>query len=356
MKFTAMETSPRTGVHAAENRPYSVGTLKNYKDYYKHLENDPLLELKMAEVEEEDILDFCTRMSLKKIDERKDRDGKVTVPGRPMGGTRTFKGVVLLVRMAFKSYQHKNHKWLNPFSYLKAPDYESVERDALTEEEMLRLFNPGVIDNTMELVVCSLMFHSGLRRAEVTALKPEDLDWKTPKITVRRGWQLFDSKDRVVGPPKGKKPRGTMFDPILQEAILKLWEENGKHEYVVSYKSGRTPGPTWIRKKFYKWLERAGIELGGREIVPHCSRHSLASMLESQGVAIRYIEEILGHSVKESGRTFGRHETTKIYLHTPEKMIREVGEKITAAREKAKEAKPEQKPQEENNVLEFKAG
>jgi hypothetical protein len=29
--------------------------------------------------------------------------------------------------------------------------------------------------------------------------------WHTPKITVRRAWQMFESKDRVLGPPKSKK-------------------------------------------------------------------------------------------------------------------------------------------------------
>lgn len=62
----------------------------------------------------------------------------------------------------------------------------------------------------------------------------------------------------------------------------------------------------WIYSNFPKWLKRARIELAGREIVPHCSRHSLASLLEEKGVPIRYIQELLGHSDLE---------TTKIYLH-----------------------------------------
>jgi integrase len=284
----------------------------------------------MTEVEEEDILNFNTRMSVKKLKD-----------GRQMGGARTYKGVLGFVRMAFQNYQRKNHKWINPFLYIDTPRYESKTRDALPEDEMLKIFEPGVLRGTMELVVGTIIFYSGLRRSEVFALKPEDLDWKTPKITVRRAWQMFDDKERVIGPPKSKKPRDTLFDPILQEAVKKLWEENGKHEYVVSYKNGKTPGPSWIRNRFSKWLERAGIELGGREIVPHSSRHTLASLLEAKGIPIRYIQEILGHSDEE---------TTKIYLHSPEKMIREVGKKISEARKDKDE-----KEKEDNNIVTFKA-
>ena len=314
-KFTAIETSPRTGINASKNRPYSLDTLKKYNNYYEcHIKDDPLTELKMTEVEEEDILDFNTRMSVKKLED-----------GRPMGGTRTYKGVLCFIRMAFRNYQRKNHKWINPILYIDTPKYESKTRDALPEDEMLKIFKPGVLRGTMELVVGMIIFFSGLRRSEVFALKPEDLDWKTPKITVRRAWQMFDNKNRIIGPPKSKKPRNTLFDPILQEAIKKLWEENRKHEYVICYKNGKTPGPNWIRSRFSKWLERAGIELGGREIVPHSSRHSLASLLEAKGTPIRYIQEILGHSDVE---------TTKIYLHSPEKMIREAGNKILEVMEK----------------------
>ena len=237
-----------------------------------------------------------------------------------MGGTRTFAGVIGLIRMTFKEYQRRNRKWINPFQYIDSPVYRKKKRDALSEEEIFKLFSPGVFQRTIELAICSAMFLSGLRRSEISALKPEDLDWYTPKITVKRAWQNFDSKKRVLVPPKGKRERDAPFDPILQEAIKKLWEENGKHEFVFCWKNGMVIGPAWIYHNFKKWLQRAGIELNGREIVPHSSRHSLASLLEEKGVSLRYIQELLGHSDLQ---------TTKGYLHSTEKTIRDIGKKIS---------------------------
>jgi hypothetical protein len=53
-KFTAMETSPRTGANASKNRPYSPDTVGTYRNYYNaHIKGDPFTNLKMAEVEEE---------------------------------------------------------------------------------------------------------------------------------------------------------------------------------------------------------------------------------------------------------------------------------------------------------------
>jgi integrase len=101
----------------------------------------------------------------------------------------------------------------------------------------------------------------------------------------RRAWQAFDKRGRELGPTKGKKERIVPFDMVLQEAIKKLWEENGKHEFVFAFKDGKTPGPTWIKGRFNKWLSRAKVELKGRKIVPHSSRHSLASLLEARGIS-----------------------------------------------------------------------
>jgi site-specific recombinase XerD len=324
-KFTAVETSPRSEINVSENRPNSIDTIENYLGYFeRHIREDPLMDLKMTEVEEQDVLDFSKRMSVKKLKD-----------GRLMGGTRTYVGVVKFVRMTFKTYQVKNKRWINPFQGIKEPKYKKQVRDALTEDEVVMLFSPGVLRNTMELAVCACMFLSGLRCAEIFALKPECLDFHTPKIKVKAAWQCFNKKTmRILGTIKGKNDRVAPFDPILQEAIKKLWEENGKHEFVFCQKDGKLPSASWFNRNFHRWLKRAGIEQDGREIVPHSSRHSLASLLESRGVPLRVIQDMLDHA---------HMKTTKGYLHSTEKTIRDVGEKISEAMN-----------QEPQNIIAFK--
>jgi integrase len=334
-KFTYIETSPRTGINASKNRSFSVDTLDGYRCMFTcHIKYDPIAKLKMAEIEEEDILEYMTRLSLKKkvVGGNKKKETDIT-----LGGTRTFAGVVSFMKTAFSMYQRKNRRWFNPFLYMeKVPKYKGKKRDALPEEEIVRLFEPGVLKTTMEKAVCAVMFLSGLRRAEVFSLKPCDLDWDTPKITVRSAWQRFDHIDKVLGPPKGKRERKAPFDLILQEAIKKLWKENGEHKFVFCRADGSTPGSSWISSNFKSWLKRAGIIIRGRNIVPHSSQHSLASLLEARGVPLRYIADLLGHADLE---------TTKIYLVDTAKNIRDIGMKIS----KAMEQKPE-----ESKVLNFK--
>jgi integrase len=213
-KFIDIETSPRTGRNSSKNRPYSPGTLDTYKSYYDtHIKNDPLAKLLMSEVAEDDIMAFTNRLSVKKL-----KTGNIG------GGSRTFAGTVIFLRMAFNEYRRKHKRWYNPFQDLDPPSLNSIPWDALPEDEFLKLFYPGVLQNTMELAVCACMFLSGLRRAEIAALKPDCLDWKTPKINVKYSWQRYNKANRVVGPTKSKKARDAPFDIILQESFKKLWE------------------------------------------------------------------------------------------------------------------------------------
>jgi len=66
-------------------------------------------------------------------------------------------------------------------------------------------------------------------------------------------------------------------------------------------------------------MKNAGIDTAGRKIVPHSARHSLASSLEANGVPLRYIQDLLGHSSLK---------TTLGYLHTPEGIINKITKKI----------------------------
>jgi integrase len=122
--------------------------------------------------------------------------------------------------MAFRQYQKMRPRWHNPFAGVEPPkNAQKVSLDALSEDEVVSLFMPGVLLDTMELAVCGAMLLAGLRRGEIFALRPEDLDWRAPQIVVRHAWQKFDSVEREMGTTKSKKERSAPFDQALQGAI-----------------------------------------------------------------------------------------------------------------------------------------
>lgn len=194
-KFTRIEGNPRAARNIAKNRPYSVNTIIRYEGFYRvYIKGDPFTHIPIGEAEESDALEFISRLARKNMDRKDYKDKK-------LAGTETFEKMVKFLRMAFEEYQKTHAKWHNPFRNIEAPKTtRKGYRDALTEDEVVKLFGPGVLQDTMELAVCGTLFLAGLRRGEIFALKPEDLDWRTPKIIVRRGWQAFDTKNGYPGP------------------------------------------------------------------------------------------------------------------------------------------------------------
>jgi len=155
----------------------------------------------------------------------------------------------------------------------------------------------------------------------------------------RRSFQLLPAELADYRSPKNKEEAEASAIALIIHLKRKREEEGcarrAKFEDI-------TVG-AWIKKftnKFAEWLTNAWIELDGRKIVPHSSRHSLASLLETRGVSLRYIQDLLSHSDLK---------TTKTYLHSTGQTIRDIGEKITEAWEKAEESK--ERPQ---NIIDFK--
>jgi len=183
----------------------------------------------------------------------------------------------------------------------------------------------------MEKAVAAAMYWAGMRRGEIFALMPENLDWKNSLIHIVNAWKRFGDSNRELGDPKWHKKRTIPFPEQLKAAIKELWEEQGIHELVfawkknfqkrphISLKECDIPGPQWTNGRMRKWINRAELDVSNRTIVPHSARHSIATMLEQDDVPIRYIQDFLGHS---------DYQTVKNYLHSVDGAISRVGDRI----------------------------
>jgi integrase len=116
----------------------------------------------------------------------------------------------------------------------------------LEEDEIRKLCEPGVIKDPLDRALA--MFWAGMRRGGIHALRPEDLNWKIPRIVIRRAWQRYDNPAaRSLGDPKWHKVREIAFPVQLQEAIRELWAAYGQHEFVFCNVKGKLPGDKYIQ-------------------------------------------------------------------------------------------------------------
>jgi integrase len=171
------------------------------------------------------------------------------------------------------------------FDWLKLPP---PEIDFLSFEEAAQL-EDGTPEDVRPMVLVAL--RTGLRLAELRALRWEDVDLKAGKIVVRRA--LVKHKragGEVEGAPKSNKPREVpLGDEVL--AVLKA-SRHLRGPRVFCDEDGevlRVPVTRYI-------LERACREAKVRDVGWHVLRHTFASHLVMRGVSIRVVQELLGHA------------------------------------------------------------
>ena len=133
-----------------------------------------------------------------------------------------------------------------------------------------------------DLLILELLFATGMRVSEISNLNLEDIDLKSNTV-------------RIIG--KGDKERtihicDNEIKMILKE-YLKLFHTNRKKPYLFINRLDGKISEQSIRFMVKKYQQLVGIE---KHITPHMFRHSFATMLLEEGVDIRYIQHILGHS------------------------------------------------------------
>ena len=175
---------------------------------------------------------------------------------------------------------------------LDSPEKSRFLPAVLSKEEVLRLLQ--VTQNLKHRAILALLYSAGLRIGELINLKLSHIDVNRRQLIVKNG--------------KGRKDRyvilANSFLPLLNNYLFSYEPELYFVEGVVKgvpYTAGS------IRKFLRESCKKAGIK---KVVTPHTLRHSYGTHLLENGVDIRYIQVLLGHS---------RPETTMVYTHVAKK-------------------------------------
>jgi integrase/recombinase XerC len=140
-----------------------------------------------------------------------------------------------------------------------------------------------------------LLYASGIRVGELTALDVDDVDLATGVV-------------RVMG--KGGKERTVPFGGPAREAV-EAWLSVGRPQVATAAsgpalllgRRGRRADPRQIRAALHELLRHVA---DAPDLSPHGLRHSAATHLLEGGADLRLVQELLGHSSLA---------TTQIYTH-----------------------------------------
>ncbi|NJW53639.1 tyrosine-type recombinase/integrase [Salinimicrobium oceani] len=178
-------------------------------------------------------------------------------------------------------------------SEIKRPHKSRYLPTVLAKEEVISLLR--VTRNLKHRAILAMIYSGGLRIGELLELKLAHIDVMRRQIMIKNS---KGRKDRVV---------------VLAESMLPLL-----NNYLMTYMpkeyftEGQAGGPysaQSIRTFLQESCRRAGIR---KKVTPHTLRHSYATHMLENGIDLRYIQELLGHS---------KPETTMIYTHVSRKDI-----------------------------------
>jgi integrase/recombinase XerD len=176
----------------------------------------------------------------------------------------------------------------------------------LSEDEVAKLIESA--SNAYHRVIVTTLYATGMRRAELSRLKVEDIDSQRMVIHVRQG--------------KGGKDRDVTLSPRLLEILRDYWKWRKPQIYLFpSQQRKRRELPITDRAIYHAVraaARRAGIK---KKITPHVLRHSWATHLLERGTDLKTIQMLLGHVDLEA---------TTIYLHLSQRHLQSMTNPVDA--------------------------
>lgn len=206
----------------------------------------------------------------------------------------------------------------NPLSDVSKPVDNSAENKvkAFTVEEMKRILECSENEPLMWQVLILILTETAARRGEAIGLRWADIDFENNNIHIVNNAQYTEGDGVYDTPPKSKEPRDVYVSENLMEK-LKQWKEYQK-EIIMEH---GLPEPTHVFTHLdggervnpqapTAYLRRFGKKYGISDCHPHKFRHTLATLMIRNGVDVKTVSEILGHSNIEI--------TLKLYVHSDE--------------------------------------
>lgn len=197
---------------------------------------------------------------------------------------------------------------VNPADKIDRPKKNDFSPGFYDADEMEKLF-AVVKGHKLELPVMFGSFY-GLRREEVIGLKWDAIDFEQETITIRHtvtSVQL-DGKTLVIEQDSAKTKSSMRTLPLVEQFktfLMQVKEAQDVNKricgnaynyeydgYIIVDELGNRMKPGYITTGFPRLLEKNGL----RRIRFHDLRHSCASLLISNGVPMKQIQEWLGHS------------------------------------------------------------
>jgi site-specific recombinase XerD len=189
----------------------------------------------------------------------------------------------------------------NRFYSIERPRKRKKLPEILSMSEVQDLL--AQVGNLKHRCIVGLLYSSGLRRSELLALKPTDLDFNRMMVRIRQG--------------KGNKDRYSILSKTLIPELMEYLQRYSPDHYLFESPNGGAYSASSVLKIVSRAARRVGIR---KRVTPHMLRHSFATHLLEKGVDLRRVQVLLGHNSSK---------TTEIYTHVAENSFKGIDDLLS---------------------------
>ena len=301
--------------HTLRNYAIDLNALKNYveRDVLKREEKEMTDKVRYRE-NLKATADADAAVPITLIDKRILR-GFIADQAKKEANKRTIVRRISSLRSFFKFAFREQFIRENPMEELDSPKLEKRIPYSLSYEEVQKLFDQPDARTYLGLrdrCIMELFYSSGLRVSELVALNRLDFDPQNLLV-------------RLKG--KGKKERVIPITKNAADWIVAYLTHEERHRDMDGHLSEVDPEAIFLNKlgtrltsrsvdrNFDKYLTASGL---AGKVTPHTIRHTIATHWLENGMDLKTIQVLLGHSSLA---------TTTIYTHVSTKLKKEVYDK-----------------------------
>jgi integrase/recombinase XerD len=248
--------------------------------------------------------------SLKKVSRREIMNFLLAERDRDLTPSSVSRGLVA-IRMLHKFLAEEGRLSEDVSEIIESPKLWKHLPESLSVAEveaLLKAPNARKADGQRDQAVLELLYATGMRATEVTALKVGSLNLGEGYL------RIFGKggKERFV--PVGG-PAQTSVKRYLEKVRPKLAEKKGDDGLFLT-RLGKKMSRQTVWNIIRQAAKSAGVK---KKIYPHILRHSFATHLLENGADLRVVQELLGHSDIS---------TTQIYTHIERSRLKGIHSKF----------------------------
>lgn len=285
-----------SSTHTIRNYAIDLNSLESYVQSL--IDDGQNKDFPLEKIERKTIRNFLARLTANEI-------AKKTI-ARRMSAIRSF----------YKFALERNFLISDPTETLERPKLDKKIPSSLSYEHVKRLLELPDIKTYFGLrdrTIMELFYSSGLRISELAALNRSDIDIKNHLIKLKG---------------KGKKERIIPVTKIAASWITTYLECNERYlemdghkaevdrEAIFLNKHGKRLTTRSIDRNFEAYLKQSGL---AAHVTPHTLRHSFATHLLENGMDLKTIQVLLGHTSLSTTTIYTQVSTklkTKVYEAT----------------------------------------